>query len=51
MEFSKGESVEWIVADRGHLILSRECVPASPVDVVKKATLTAFAQSSKSSSK
>ena len=51
MEFSKGENVEWIVADRGHLILSREHVPASPVDVVKKTMPTAFAQSSKSFSK
>ena len=51
MEFSKGECVEWIVADKGHLILSREHVPDHAVDVVKKTTLTALSQSSKSSSK
>jgi hypothetical protein len=43
MEFSKGESVEWIVADKGHLILSRESVPTNPIDIVKKTTLTASA--------
>ena len=33
MEFSKGETVEWIIADKGHLILSRQVVPPNPVDV------------------
>ena len=33
MEFSKGEDVEWIVADKGHLILSRTYVPPNPVEV------------------
>jgi bifunctional DNA-binding transcriptional regulator/antitoxin component of YhaV-PrlF toxin-antitoxin module len=32
MEFSKGEPVEWIVADKAHLILARKEVPANPVD-------------------
>ena len=36
MEFSKGETVEWIVADKGNLILSRKEVPPNPVDVQKK---------------
>jgi hypothetical protein len=36
MEFSKGEDVEWIVADKGHLILSRVYVPPNPVEVEKK---------------
>lgn len=36
MEFSKGEDVEWIVADKGHLILSRTHVPLNPVDLEKK---------------
>jgi len=36
MEFSKGEEVQWIVADKGHLILSRNAVPPNPVDVKKK---------------
>jgi hypothetical protein len=36
MDFSKGEEVEWIIADKGHLILSRKIVPPDPVDVKKK---------------
>lgn len=36
MEFSKGEAVEWIIADKGHLILARKDVPPDPVDVQKK---------------
>ena len=36
MEFSKGETVEWIVADKGNLILSRRDVPPNPVAVEKK---------------
>ena len=36
MEFSKGEVVEWIVADKGNLILSRQDVPPTPVAVEKK---------------
>jgi hypothetical protein len=35
MEFEKGEEVEWIVADKSHLILSRQTVPADPVSVKK----------------
>jgi hypothetical protein len=38
MEFSKGEIVEWIVADKGHLILARKNVPSNPIDVQKKTT-------------
>ncbi len=36
MEFSKGETVEWIVADKAHLILARTAVPPNPVDVKNK---------------
>ena len=36
MEFTKGELVEWTVADKRHLILSRSSVPPDPVDVKKK---------------
>lgn len=36
MEFTKGESVEWIVHDKSHLILCRkDCLP-TPVDLKKK---------------
>jgi hypothetical protein len=38
MEFSKGETVEWIVADKGHLILARKHVPPNPIDVNKNDT-------------
>jgi hypothetical protein len=40
MEFNKGETVEWIVADKGHLILARKEVPPNPVDAQKKTTPT-----------
>ena len=36
MDFSKGEQVEWTIADKAHLILSRNCAPPNPVDVKKK---------------
>jgi len=35
MEFTKGETVEWTVHDKVHLILSRQQVPADPVAVKK----------------
>jgi hypothetical protein len=35
MEFEKGEAVEWIVADKAHLILSRQQAPPDPVRVKK----------------
>ena len=35
MEFDKGEVVEWIVADKANLILSRSNVPDNPVAVKK----------------
>jgi hypothetical protein len=35
MDFSKGEDVQWTVADKGHLILSREEVPPNPIDLKK----------------
>lgn len=38
MEFSKGETVEWIISDKGHLILARNDVPPDPVPVQKKTT-------------
>jgi len=31
MDFSKGEDVEWTIADRGHLILSRKAVPPTAI--------------------
>ena len=36
MDFTKGEVVEWTVADKKHLILSRTVVPPDPVDLKKK---------------
>jgi hypothetical protein len=36
MEFAKGEVVEWIIADKQHLILSRAVVPPDAVDLKKK---------------
>jgi hypothetical protein len=51
MEFAKGENVEWIVADKGNLILSRSDVPANPVDIQKKTPQASSAPNSKSSSK
>jgi hypothetical protein len=36
MDFAKGESVQWTVADKGHLILSRDQVPPDPIDLKKK---------------
>jgi hypothetical protein len=35
MEFCKGESVEWIIEDKSHLILRRCDAPPSPVRVKK----------------
>ena len=35
MDFSKGEGVQWTIADKGHLILSRDRVPRNPVDLKK----------------
>lgn len=36
MEFTKGEVVEWTVADKQHLILSRTVVPPDLVELKKK---------------
>ena len=36
MDFTKGEVVEWTIADKKHLILSRTVVPPDPVDLKKK---------------
>jgi hypothetical protein len=35
LDFLKGEMVEWTIHDKGHLILSRQEVPADPVPVKK----------------
>jgi len=35
MEFEKGETVEWVIEDKGNLVLHRRNVPASPVKVKK----------------
>ncbi|MCA1605887.1 MAG: hypothetical protein LC775_10530 [Acidobacteria bacterium] len=36
MEFNKGETVEWIIANKANLILSRKEVPPNPVEAQKK---------------
>jgi hypothetical protein len=36
MDFTKGEIVEWTIADKKHLILSRSVVPPDPLDLKKK---------------
>ena len=36
MEFSKGETVEWVISDKAHLILSRAAPPPDPVRIQKK---------------
>jgi hypothetical protein len=33
MQFERGEIMEWIVADKRHLILRRRRVPALPVSI------------------
>jgi hypothetical protein len=35
MDFAKGEDVEWTIADKGNLILSRKTVPPNPIDLKK----------------
>jgi hypothetical protein len=35
LEFAQSESVEWIIADKQHLILRRKDVPPDPVDIKK----------------
>ncbi len=35
MQFTKGEVVEWTIADKKHLILARTVVPPDAVDVKK----------------
>ena len=36
LELQKGEHVEWIVADKANIILSRPEAPANPVEPEKK---------------
>lgn len=36
MEFEKGEIVEWVIEDKGNLILHRTTVPPSPITLKKK---------------
>ena len=36
MDFQKGEVVEWTIADKRHLILSRQHAPADPIEIKKK---------------
>lgn len=38
LELEKGEQVDWIVADKANLILSRPDAPPNSVDVEKKTT-------------
>jgi hypothetical protein len=35
MDFAKGEDVQWTIADKRYLILSRDEVPPDPIDVKK----------------
>ena len=35
LDYAKGELVEWTIHAKGHLILSRQDVPADPVPVKK----------------
>lgn len=35
MDFSKAEDVEWTIADKKHLVLSRKVVPPDPIDLKK----------------
>ncbi len=35
MDFAKGEEVLWTIADKGHLILSRNRVPPNPITLKK----------------
>jgi len=35
MDFTKAEDVQWTIADKKHLILSRTVVPPNPVDLKK----------------
>jgi len=35
MNFEKGEDVEWTIADKGNLILSRKRIPPHPIDLKK----------------
>ena len=35
LDFSKGEDVDWTIADKGHLILTRKVVPPNPIDLKK----------------
>ena len=37
MKFGKGEIVEWIIADKSHMILARSNAPPNPVGVKKTA--------------
>lgn len=45
MEFSKGETVEWIVHDKAHLILARQEAPPNPIEPQKKTTRRGSARS------
>ena len=36
MNFSKGEVVEWTIADKSHLVLSRRSTPEGSVKIKKK---------------
>lgn len=39
MEFQKGETVEWIISDKAHLILARQKVPPDPITIKKNRSL------------
>ena len=35
MDFQQSEEVEWIVSDKGHLILKRKTVTPDPIQILK----------------
>lgn len=35
LEFQQSEEVEWIISDKGHLILQRKTVPPGPIEVMR----------------
>jgi hypothetical protein len=49
MEFEKGETVEWVISDKAHLILARTDPPPDPVTIQKKTAPPPSKQNSKPS--
>ena len=38
LEFEKGETIEWIIADKANIIAHRPAAPPSPVTIAEKKT-------------